>query len=176
MAVFVPLRDDEDRDPPPPGPVDELFDRPLSAEEVTQTILRIEGEALEVAEPVEPEAADFALEPPRRFGFVMGRFRRTGMRLRLAAERVDTPVDLREIADQHRVPTILGGHRAQDAGQVVPRAQDGGQNLRPGPDQHRKLEVAEYVARGWRPFDHGRFRHRLAARRSADTRRRGRQW
>ena len=100
MAVFVPLRDDEDRDPPPPGAVDELFDRPLSAEEVTQTILRIEGEALEVAEPVEPEAADFALEPPRRFGFVMGRFRRTGMRLRLAAERVDTPVDLREIADQ----------------------------------------------------------------------------
>src|ERR1700745_3456600 len=111
MAVFVPLRDDEDRDPPPPGPVDELFDGPLSAEEVTQTILRIEGEALEVAEPVEPEARNFALEPPGRFGFVMGRFRRTGRRLRLAAERVDTSVNLRKVADEHRMPAVFGRHR-----------------------------------------------------------------
>ncbi len=58
----VSLGEDQNRDSLMPRPADEYLDLPLSAEEIAHAVFGVEHETLEIAEAVETDTDDLALE------------------------------------------------------------------------------------------------------------------
>ena len=130
---------------------------PLARGELAQAVFRTEPEALEVAEPIEPEAGDFAFEPATFFmmfvGFV---FVRTRSVFSLpAAQAGDFVGHLLEITADNRVPPVLVRDRANDAVQVGLRAFDKGKNFAARLYEHSELERPKEMPGGGAPFDDG---------------------